>query len=138
MKEIEVVTEPLTNTDKKLQEKFVEDIANQSLLMDSIGKQLITLELAIPGGYATALKLFSVKNINLKSDIFLYITFGLWFVSLILTFFAIFPKKYAVDTDNLNEIEEYFLKSAKHKRFYLIISSITFFTGIVVSLFTIF
>ena len=137
MKEINIVTEPLTNIDKKLQEKFTEDIANQSSLLDSLGKQLITLELAIPGGYATALKVIKGSGATFSGDIFLYTTFGLWFLSLILTFFAIFPKKYVVDTDNLNEIEEYFIKSAKHKRFYLIISSITFFIGIVLSLFTI-
>ena len=37
-------TKPLSIIEKKLQEKFAEDIANQGALMDSMGRQLLSLE----------------------------------------------------------------------------------------------
>jgi len=45
-------TQPLSTIERKLQEKFAEEIANQGALMDSMGKQLLSLELAMVGIYA--------------------------------------------------------------------------------------
>ncbi len=52
-------TRPLNDNEKLLREKFHESIVAQSDLMDKLSERLLTLELAIPGLYATALKLIS-------------------------------------------------------------------------------
>ena len=138
MEEIEIKTTPLSKREKKLEEKFTEEIINQSSLMDSIGKQLITLELAIPGVYATALKLTADRDATLHGGIFLSLTFLLWFIALAFTFLAIFPKEYKVDTKRLDKIEDFFRQSAKYKRKMLMISAFIFFAGVTTSIFTIF
>ena len=137
IKEIEVKTAPLSTIDKKLEEKLAEEIVNQSSLMDDIGKQLITLELAIPGIYATALKLTTQDATASYGGIFLFLTFLLWFIALMFTFFAIFPAEYRVDTKRLDSIEDFFSKSARYKRKKLMISAFIFFAGVITSIFTI-
>ncbi len=139
MEEIEVKTTPLSNRDRKLQEKFTEEIVNQSSLMDSIGKQLITIELAIPGVYATALKLTVDNDATPQHGaILLSLTFLLWFIALAFTFLAMFPRQYKVNIERLDEIEKFFTQSAKYKRRMLMISAFIFFAGVTTSIFTIF
>ena len=48
-------TRPLSSDETVLRDKFAESIAGQSELMDKLGQQLLMLELAIPGLYATVL-----------------------------------------------------------------------------------
>lgn len=50
-------TRPLDSSKKVLRAKFAESFAGQSEQMDSLARQLITLELAVPGIYSAALKL---------------------------------------------------------------------------------
>ena len=52
-----ISTRPLTDNESFLRQKFVETITAQSDLMDKLAERLLTLELAIPGVYATGLKL---------------------------------------------------------------------------------
>lgn len=52
-------TTAIAEGELKLLGAFHEDIARQSERMDDLAKQLITLELAIPGLYAVVLKLVS-------------------------------------------------------------------------------
>ena len=53
----------LSTTDKILQEKFAQDITNQTKLMDDIAKIFITIELSTPSIYAIAIKLSLGSNI---------------------------------------------------------------------------
>ena len=148
MSEEEIIsTRPLDENEKLLQKKFYEDIANQSERVDSLSAHLLTLELAIPGIYATALKLISGDGVNLGNTGTVRFTFLLWFVALILTLIALTPKKYAVNTDvfiqdaeRMDEgmgVEDYFSKSAQYKRQLALASSLFFFAGIVSAVFTI-
>jgi hypothetical protein len=130
VKTLEVTTQPLSTIDKKLEEKFAESITQQSELMDTLGKQLLTLELAIPGVYATVLKLVAGEKATLTIDWGFGVTFLLWFVALLLTLLAIFPKAYRVDSSRLDEIENFFHKSAKRKATLLSWSVFLFFIGI--------
>jgi len=137
IKTIEVSTEPLSPIDKKLDEKFTESIAEQSKLMDEIAKQLLTIELALPAIYATVLKLVTGSESLTEGSIWLVLTFLCWFIALVLTFFTLVPVRYKVDTEQLDSIEAFFIKSAKYKRKMLIGSAFIFFLGVLTSVFTV-
>ena len=136
-----ISTRPLNDNEKLLREKFYESIAAQSDLMDKLSERLLTLELGIPGAYATALKLMYGDKVTVTLGTVGYIAFGLWFASLILTLFALTPKKWKVDVSILKQdpnkldqalgIEDFFEQSAIYKRRLITISSIFFFLGIV-------
>ena len=141
-----ISTRPENENEKLLRKKFYEDIANQSERVDSLSAHLLTLELAIPGVYATVLKLIS-GDTALGNTATVRLTFLLWFIALILTLVALTPKKYAVNPDifiqdsaHIEEgmgIEDYFSKSAQYKRRFALASSLFFFAGIVSAVFTI-
>ncbi|MBE0671411.1 MAG: hypothetical protein IH588_12545 [Anaerolineales bacterium] len=136
-----ISTRPLNDNEKLLREKFYESIVAQSDLMDKLSERLLTLELAIPGLYATALKLMYGDKATVTLGTVGYIAFGLWFASLILILFALTPKKWKVDVSILKQdpkkldqalgIEDFFEQSAIYKRRLISISSILFFLGIV-------
>ena len=130
-------TKPLSTIEKKLQEKFAEDIANQGALMDSMGRQLLSLELAMVGIYATVLKLISGEGAIMQGSVAIGISFFLWFMAVVATVLAIFPEKYKIDITKMDEIKGYFAKSAKRKATMLIGSVFLFFVGVGVSVFTI-
>ena len=140
MNEKPIPTRPMPSGDKLLKEKFAESIASQSDLMDKLGQQLITLELAIPGLYATVLKLVSGDKATLTSSPVLYLSFACWLLALLLTLCSLIPRRWTVfpnvkkqlpyaDTDTLG-IEDFFYKSAQYKRRLLIPAAIFFFAGI--------
>lgn len=135
--EITVKTKTLSIIDKVLKEKFAEDIVNQSKLMDELGKLLITVELGTPALYATTLKLISGENPTLQGGVFLGLTFFLWLIALFLSLFAIFPKKYKINSSRLDQIENFYHESAAMKAKILLVSLIIFFIGIGCSIFTI-
>lgn len=137
MEEVIYKSKPLTPIEQKLQEKFAEEVANQAGLMDSMGKQLLSLELAMVGIYATVLKLISGESATLETGWSIGITFMLWFLSVLATVLAIFPGKYSVDSTKMDEIKNYFHESAKQKAHMLIVSLVFFFSGICVAVFTI-
>jgi len=131
MQEEEMVeASTLSTIDKKIKEKFAEDIANQSKLMDDLAKLLISIELGTPALYATVLKLVGGENATVENGFALGVTFFLWFMALLLTFLAIFPKKYKVDSNRLDKIEVFYYESAKHKAEWLGWSMVLFFAGI--------
>ena len=130
-------SKPLTAMDKKLQEKFAEDIANQATLMDGMGKQLLTLELAMVGIYATVLKLIAGSEATLEQGWSVGMTFLFWFMAVVATVLAIFPEKYELDSSKMDEIKRYFHASAQKKAKMLIASVALFFTGVAVSVFSI-
>lgn len=128
--EMIVRSEPLSVMDEKLKEKFAEDIAHQSKLMDELGKLLITLELAIPGVYATVLKIVG-KESTVEHTIWIYMGFLFWALALVLTMLALFPSLYKVQSDRLDKIEAFYYESAKRKAQILGWSIFFFFIGIV-------
>ena len=141
-----ISTRPLNENEKLLREKFYESIAAQSELMDKLGERLLTLELAIPGAYVVALKLFYGENITITPGTLWYVAFVLWFASLILTLRALWPQKWKVDITVLKQdpakfsegigIEDFFEKSASHKQWLISLASVLFFVGIVVTMLT--
>ncbi|MDD2922028.1 MAG: hypothetical protein PHQ36_07050 [Anaerolineales bacterium] len=136
-----ILTRPLNENEKLLREKFYESIAAQSDLMDKLSERLLTLELAIPGLYATALKLLYGDKATVSVGTVGYIAFILWFAALATTLMALTPKTWKVDVTILKQdpqkfdegigIEDFFNKSANYKRRLITASSALFFSGII-------
>jgi hypothetical protein len=136
-----LATRPINQGERLLREKFAESIAGQSELMDQLARQLITIELAIPGLYAAILKLTQGENATLDADGWLIATFGCWFIALALTLIALIPRNWDVDPTILKSdptgktpalsLEEFFRKSAQYKRRLLIPACLAFWLGIV-------
>lgn len=141
-----ISTRPLNENETLLRKKFYESIAAQSDLMDTLSERLLTLELGIPGLFATVVKLTQGDEATLTVNTALYIAFACWLLALILTLAALTPKKWQVDISVLKQdpekfseglgIEDYFEQSAIYKRRLIIASSILFFIGIFSAIFT--
>jgi hypothetical protein len=125
-----IKTRPLRKEEDLLLERFYAAVAGQSSLMDKLAQTLLTVELAIPGLYATILKLVSGDKESLDLSHALYVAFSCWLIALAMTLFAVLPKRYKVNTDELRNtpksIETFFYKSARDK-WYLLMTSIAFF-----------
>jgi hypothetical protein len=142
-----IPTHPLDEHEKLMRKKFYESITAQSELMDKLSGQLLTLELAIPGVYATMLKLVSGDKATIQVNAAFYLAFIAWFAALALTLIALTPKKWTVDPSILKQdpqkfseglgIEDFFLQSARYKRRLVIGSSVLFFVGVFCAAFTI-
>jgi hypothetical protein len=142
-----IMTRPINDEEKTLRQKFFESFAAQSDLMDKMSERLITLELAIPGIYATILKLLGGDDAVVVRNVWFYLTFGFWALALIFTLIALIPRKYQVDTNLLRKdpsstskilgIEDFFSSSAQFKLVLIILSSIFFFLGTFCIVFTI-
>jgi hypothetical protein len=141
-----IVTRPLTENESVLVKKFYENIAAQSDLMDKMSERLFSLELAIPGLYATVLKLIKGENALLKVNAAFYITFACWFLALLFVLVSLIPRKWNVDLQILKQdpaklseslgIEDFFYQTAAYKRWLIIASSAFFFVGIFCVIFT--
>jgi len=141
-----ISTRPLGDHEKTMHEKFYESITAQSELMDKLSGQLLTLELAIPGVYATMLKLVSGRQATVQVNTAFYLAFITWFAALALTLMALTPKKWKVDPTILKQdpqkfseglgIEDFFEQAAIYKRRLVIASSVLFFVGIFAATFT--
>jgi hypothetical protein len=135
-----LTTRPPDSYEEKIKEKYAESFANQGDLMDKLAQQLLALELAIPGLYATVLKLISGDKATLPVNNMLYVTFGLWVVALGLTLMALMPRAWKVNPEIMLRdpksttgelgIKDFFAKSARYKRNLLIVATILFFFGI--------
>jgi hypothetical protein len=135
-----LTTRPPDSYEEKIKEKYAESFANQGDLMDKLAQQLLALELAIPGLYATVLKLISGDKATLPVNNMLYVTFGLWVVALGLTLMALVPRAWKVNPEIMLQdpksttgelgIKDFFAKSARYKRNLLIVATILFFFGI--------
>ncbi len=147
MNDKSIPTRPPSSSEELFKEKFAESIAGQSELMDKLGQQLITLELAIPGLYATALKLMSGDKAILSNNPSLYITFACWFFALLCTLISLIPRKWKINRNIMKQdpsaeteelgIEDFFHKTAQYKRRLLIASVILFFIGVCSAVFTV-
>jgi FtsH-binding integral membrane protein len=95
----------------------------------------------VPGIYAAVLALLQGQDATLGSGWLVPATFGCWFVSMVLTFVGLFPRRYKVDPSILIGEEQgmgvatFFRKSAEYKRRLLIAAALIFWLGIVAALF---
>jgi hypothetical protein len=141
-----ISTRPVSENENLLRRKFYESLAAQSDLMDKLSEKLLTLELAIPGLFATVLKLTRGQEARLTVNSALNLAFLCWLLALVLTLAALTPKKWTVDVTILKQdpakfseglgIEDYFEQSSLYKRRLVIASSLLFFVGIFSALFT--
>ena len=69
---------PVAGPETVLRNKFAESLVSQSDLMDKLAQQLITLELAIPGIYATVLKLTAGADATVAVDAWVIGAFACW------------------------------------------------------------
>lgn len=137
---------PVSENENLLRRKFYESIAAQSDLMDKLGERLLTLELGIPGLFATVLKLTRGEDATLPINAALNLAFALWLIALILTLTALTPQKWKVNEDLLKQdpqkfseglgIVDFFERSAHYKQRLIIASSVLFFAGIFSAIFT--
>lgn len=137
-----------TDLENLYQTKYVEAIAAQSELMDKLGYQLITLELAIPGLYAAVLKLTEGDKATVELNGWFVATFGFWLAALAFTLWAILPRFYRVDTDIIirddgntpqpTSIKNFFDQSARFKRLRIVIAIVCFWLGIISAIFLLF
>lgn len=122
-------TRPPDTQERLLKERFADAVADQSRLMDSLAQTLLTVELAIPGLYATVLKWVSGGD-QAALSCALVAAFFCWVAALVLTLIALFPKPYDVDPKHLrgsrDSIETFFRESARRK-WVLLLASIAFF-----------
>ena len=121
-----------------MQERFTEAIANQSKQMDTLAQQLLVIELAIPGLYATSLKLISGTE-KTEFTLAIAIAFSCWLVALICTVSAIVPRQYKnINRNSPSSIEDFFDKAAQRKLLLLIPSLVLFVVGIIAILYDFF
>ena len=120
----------LDKFDETLREGFAKALTEQAAHLDELAKQLITLELAIPGLYAAVLKLVSGDSAKLHHSGPIVFAFVCWLLALGFTFASLLPEKYTVDVNSLSDIQDYFSQSAKRKLYCLIPSSVLCFFGI--------
>ena len=147
MRQQPITTRPLNDNEKLMREKFYGSITAQHDLMDKLSERLLTLELAIPGLYASVLKLVGGDKATVKVNPALYVTFTCWLLALVLTLIALTPRKWLVDSTILKQdpakfseglgIEDFFEQSAMYKRRLLIGSSVLFFIGVFGAAFTV-
>ncbi len=136
-----VYSAPPSKSDEELEKGFVTAIIDQPKLLDELAKQLVTLNLAIPGLYATALKLIGGDDAVVNSAIMIGGAFFCWFVALALSLVSLTSRQWPVDRSKLRSnkpsapgqplsIEEFFAASARYKRVLLIAASFCCFVGI--------
>ncbi|MCP4700127.1 MAG: hypothetical protein GY862_25235 [Gammaproteobacteria bacterium] len=155
MSDAPVRTHQPSALDKHLQEKFAEDIVKQSERLDELAKQLFTLELAIPGLYVGILKLASGSKLLPSGAMPLWVPFMFWMLALLATLTGLFPLRYRVNPEVIRRpeqetgfwqgmlqwlarqnrdgelsIEGFYRRSARDKRYALLLGSLCFFAGI--------
>lgn len=135
---IEVEAIPLSKFDESLLDNFAKDVSAQATRMDDLAKQLITLNIAIPGLYAAILKFVSGEKAVVTDHLLLFITFGAWLLSLGLAFVSLFPERYEAAADSLADIQQYFYQSAKRKFWLVGAASLCSFFGICFAIFGMF
>jgi hypothetical protein len=135
-----IAGQPYDPGEHVLAERFFERMADQSQQMDELARQMIAVELAVPGLYASILALTRGQSATLPAGPLLWLTFGCWFIALAVTFVAFFPRKYRVDPTILRGdpdgdsetlgLEDFFNRSAAYKRRLLAVAALIFWAGI--------
>ncbi|MCB1762590.1 MAG: hypothetical protein KDI27_05570 [Gammaproteobacteria bacterium] len=142
MEDQPIRTTPPNRRDLLIQEKYIEEIAAQAERLDALGRQLITLELAVPGLYATLFKLVSGEKATMMLNSSIYIAFVCWLLALVLSLWSLVPRTYTVDPRHLEgrnhcasnsiSVMDFFYCSARFKRRLLIPSGLLLFAGVFV------
>ncbi len=135
---MELETAPVTQYDEGLLDSFAKDVAAQSTRLDELAKQLITLNIAIPGLYATVLKFISGDKATVQEPLMLVIIFGAWMLALGFAFTSLYPEHYQVDPDSPSDIETFFHHSARRKLRWLGAAGFCSFFGICFAVFSLF
>lgn len=134
----EITATAVSPYDESLLAHFANDLAAQATRLDDLAKQLITLNIAIPGLYATVLKFISGDAATVQNPLLLLMVFGAWMLALGLTFSSLYPESYRVDPDSPSDIEQYFHHSAQRKLKWLAAAGFFSFFGICVAVFSLF
>lgn len=131
-----------------LREKFYERYADQSRLMDELARQMLTVELAVPGLYAAILALVHGDKATLPAGWPTAMAFGCWFAALLLTFVALFPRDYRIDTsilradpaatDGAMGVEDFFRRATEYKKRWLLAAALVFWMGIAAAVLVLF
>ena len=140
MQEEPLTGKPVSPADQALLDAYYQEPVKQADRFVDLAKELLKLELAIPGIYAAALRLVSREQSANPNWVF--IAFSLWLIALVLTLFALVPRRYQVLEQALRyvrpdhgkgplSIAEYFQKSAQVKRRLLLGAAPLFFFGII-------
>ncbi|MBU0656138.1 MAG: hypothetical protein KJ914_13540 [Gammaproteobacteria bacterium] len=135
---ITVDTSAVSKYDESLLDSFSKDVAGQATRLDDLARQLITLNIAIPGLYATVLKFISGDKATLQEPLMLLIIFGAWLLALGFAFTSLYPEPYSVDPDSPSDIEQYFHHSARRKLKWLAAAGLFSFFGICFAVFSLF
>ena len=131
---------PASSADKGLIEAYHQEPIKQAEYLNDLAKELLKLELAIPGIYAAAMR-FVVDAQAPVAIVWVGSAFGLWLLALVLTLAALFPAKWRVLDNAVRHsqqprsgsavsIETYFQQSARRKRTLLLYSAPAFFAGV--------
>ena len=122
---------PITDAEKQIKAHFIDAIANQSKLMDSLAQQLLMVELAIPALYATLLK-FKTGAEKIDFNCLFATTFIFWLIAIVFTIQALFPKNYQnINRNSPAEIEDFFNQAAHYKREHIYQSLFCFMAGLI-------
>lgn len=135
--------------DEELEKGLATAVVEQPKLLDELGKQMVMLCLAVPGLFATVLKLTGGDDAVLPADCLVFWAFGCWCVALVLSLASLVPVTRKVDRQVVRRsqpaakgqalsIEEFFTKSAKHKRRLLIAAALFTFAGIALAAWSVF
>jgi len=130
--------QPPQPADEALLKAYHDAVIRQADLYVDLAKELLKLELAIPGIYAAALKLVPDQS---PHALLVAAAFGCWLLALLATLRALFPHRYEVLHDAVQRvgraesagpltIEEFFQQSAQDKRRWLLGAVPLFFAGI--------
>ena len=103
MNEPPVQGRPPAPAEKALYEAYVQDLTGQSKLLDETSRELLKLQLAIPGIYIAALRL----NAEGGQPLFTLAAFGCWLLALAVTLFGLYPRTYQVHLGKPRPFPEY-------------------------------
>lgn len=138
-----------SKADEELEKGLAAAMVEQPKLLDELGKQMVTLCLAIPGLFATVLKLTGGDEAVLPVSCLVFWAFGCWLVALLLSLASLVPVTRTVDRQVVRRaqpaakgqslsIEEFFTKSAKYKRRLLVAATLFCFAGIAFAAWSVF
>ena len=133
-------TAPQSNRDEELDKALVADLIEQPKQLDKLARILLIISFVMPVLYAIGLKLFSGAEASSSSIWLMVSAFLSWFVSLLLSLFALLSGKGNRDKAGKGSaagnkgkpvtVEALYLASARSKRRRLLASSLFCFTGI--------
>nr|VFJ62584.1 MAG: hypothetical protein BECKFW1821A_GA0114235_11312 [Candidatus Kentron sp. FW] len=151
-----ISTQPATPTEVTLSDACRKEIVKQVKRLDDLGRELIKIQLIIPGIYTAVLKLVGNDEPCLTGSITGNIVTGLaflfWIIAIACTLWGISPKRYNVQCEAAGRVSaakapeargtaasfgppltagEFFEKTAEHKRKYLTWAVALFFIGVV-------